>query len=198
MRFIAAAFALLMLAIPAQAQWYFDGKDKPYPKPIQTPGGVYFNMGTSFPVEASYLLRRNGRIAPNATIRITYQIEVLSGTPDFVAMECNNKPDSGTVGVMLRRSTNASAKREHDRFWYQGVRLNLDPGTYTIVAPLADAARWSGVFGKTAAAYPSKFTGLLNNVRDIALTFGGCSHSGHGVRVYGGNARFTILNVTIQ
>lgn len=188
--------ALLCMTMPAQAQWYFEGNDKPYPAPIQTPGGVYFFMGDSYKVEASYLLRRNGDIGRNATIAVTYKIETLAGTPDFQATECSGSSvNTGTVGIMLRRSTNLT--RDYDRFW-STARVNLDPGTYVLTARTADVAAWVSVYGKTAQQKPEKFKELLNNIRDIALTFGGCSHYGHGVKVFGGNARFQILSVGVQ
>lgn len=192
---IVTFIALLFLAMPAQAQWYFEGNDKPYPAPIQTSGGVYFFMGDSYPVEASYLLKRNGDIGRDATITVTYKIEVLAGTPDFQATEYDGSPvNTGTVGIMIRRSTNLS--REYDRFWSTN-RVNLEPGTYSLVAKTGELDKWVSVFGKSAAKKKDQFRSLLSNVRDIGVTFGGKFY-GHGVKVKNGNARFQILSVVIQ
>lgn len=202
MRLILTILALLSLAFPAFAthktalsvpQWYFDGKDKPYPTMKEN---RYFLIGDSYPVEVSYLLRKNGKISANAVVSITYTIENLSGAPDWQSTECTGSAvNTGTVGIMLRRSTDAT--KEYHRFW-STIRVNLEPGTYTILAPVNDLAKWISVYGKQASATPSKFSDLLNNIRDIALTFGGCSHYGHGVKVKGGNARLTIISATVQ
>ena len=179
--------------------WYCEGADKPYPSLFDnSEAGVKFKMGTSNVCEASYLLRSKGPVNANAVITITYAIEVIDGTPDFVAMETNNTPNSGTVGIMLRRSTDTS--KEHHRFWYKapGTRVNLEPGTYTITAPCNDLVNWSSVYGKSASTVPSSFASLLANLRDIALTFGGGSFYGHGVRVYGGNIKFTVVSATVS
>lgn len=195
-----ALIILAMLSAPAFAThnnssgtWYFDGADKPYPT---WKDNAYFRIGTSWPVEASYLLRRNGKIDFGKTVRITYTIENLADAPDWQATECTGSPvNTGTVGIMIRRSTDAT--REYDRFWYT-QRINLEPGTYTVTAPTSDTANWISVFGKPASTKLDKFKSLLSNTRDIALTFGGCGHYGHGVKVRNGNARFTILSATVQ
>lgn len=187
-----AAFAKHQTA-PSVPQWYWDGKDKPYPTMKEN---AYFLIGTSFPVEASYLLRRNGKIDFGKTIRITYTIENLADAPDWQATECTGSAvNTGTIGIMVRRSTDAT--KEYHRFW-STYRVNLEPGTYTLVANTAETDKWISVYGKQASTTLSKFKDLLANVRDIGMTFGGCGHYGHGVKVKNGNARFTIVSVTIQ
>lgn len=179
---------------PSVPTWYFDGANKPYPTMREN---AYFLIGDSFPVEASYLLRRNGNITFGKTITIVYSIENLAGTPDWQAADCNlpSKVNTGEVGIMLRRSTDAT--KEYHRFW-STHRVNLEPGQYVLTANTGDLTKWISVWGKNASTTPDKFKSLLNNMRDIAITFGGCGNYGHGVKVKNGNARFTILNVSIQ
>ena len=150
-------------------------------------------MGNGYKSEASYLLCRNKPLSKNATLTIKYKIDVVSGQPDFVAMETNNTPNSGTVGFIIFHDLTS----EFGRFWYN-KRLNLDPGTYTLRAPLADLASWTSVYGKSANDFPKRFENILSDAIQVGITFGGGNHFGHGVRVYGGTAKFTILSAEIE
>jgi hypothetical protein len=71
--------------------------------------------------------------------------------------------------------------------------------TYSIEAPLSGAG-WGFVMADSGVeeGHLDEWKRMLDTVKEIALTFNGCSSAGHGAFVRNGKIRFTITSVTVN
>jgi hypothetical protein len=160
--------------------------------------------------EPHYILRPNAGQFPTdnsaqlaalktKTLTVQYRVDTVSGTPLLQSTECTSTQNKqARVALLLRRSTDNS-QRFHRAWLNSRPRIQADGVTYTITATL-DGVGWAFVNGgnDTPANYPGKWNDLLDNLKDIGLTFNGCSSAGHGAYAINGTARFTIVSVTVQ
>jgi hypothetical protein len=164
--------------------------------------------------EPHYILRNNEGLLTGGydalkdkTLTITVELktqEVFDPTKAIwlKSTECEDWQDkTARAALLLRRSTNLS--NEFDRAWF-GVRpkmilgqLSNDVTTFQIAAPL-EGPGWGFVYTKGYAQAPDKWRQMLGSVKDIGLTFNGCSSAGHGATLKNGKIRFTITSVTVQ
>jgi hypothetical protein len=189
-----------------EKQWYGSYGN---PNPVWTATNV-FNWTASPRVEPHYVLRTAGGQFPTAsgaeltalkakTLTVEYRIDTVSGTPVIKSTECESwQNPQARVALLLRRSTD-NTKRFHRAWLDHRPLIQADGVTYSITAPLSGVG-WAFVNGgaDNPQNYPGEWNNLLDNLRDIGLTFNGCSSAGHGAYVTGGNAKFTIVSVTVQ
>jgi hypothetical protein len=179
---------------PVETGWYFNYGD---PNPVmETPNSFLWTQSPY--VEPHYMLHPHGPLDASKSLTIKYRIDAISGTPDFQSTECGTKSPVGTgkAAMIIRKNLNNSER--FNRAWCKPpFRPLLVPGETTITMPL-NGEGWGFVYGnETPQTHPQEWANLLANCRDIGLTFNGCSSAGHGAYVVGGNARMTILSVTV-
>ena len=69
------------------------------------------------------------------------------------------------------------------------------------MATLTDLSQWTSVFGEKAnasAAAADGFKQAIANLGNVGFSFGGGCFYGHGVHVTGGNAKFAVINFTLN
>jgi len=107
---------------------------------------------------------------------------------------------SGPAAVRVMVQVRGDDLRQQDGRWWAGnffYGLNERRGEMRLVIPLAPE-HWSNVLGHSAVTRISQFRSAVERVGNVGLTFGGCSHFGHGVWVSGGEARMFIRDFSIQ
>jgi hypothetical protein len=191
--------------------WLRRKRRPPEPTPVET--GWYFNYGDPNPgmetetsflwtaqpyVEPHYMLHPHGPISADKTITITYRIAAVAGAPVIHSTECGSTQNpAAKAALIIRHSLNNSDY--YNRAWWIAV-APMTIGEHTITATVGNGAGWTFVAGGDAGnptKNAAKWTYMLNNIRDVGLTFNGCSSMGHGAYCIGGTARMTIVSVTV-
>jgi hypothetical protein len=178
---------------PSASGWYFSyGKNEPV-----IAADASFVWTASPYVEIDYMLKGWGDLDPAKSIAVTYRIDTVSGTPVLQSTECTATQNKAAKAALIIRNSTNNSDYYNRAWWTQTAPMTI--GTHTITAPLGDGAGWTFVAGDSSPTkYPGKWSYMLNNIRDIGLTFNGCSSMGHGAYVTGGTAKFTIVSVTVQ
>lgn len=160
-------------------------------KPLDN--GVFSFDFPASPGHVNYVTRDFSPVSPKAVVGVRYRIVVISGNPTFKS--CDGGPESPTVRPMLQIEGD-NWTTPTSRWWSNPECGLVAPGTYSLNVPL-QAFRWSDVNGKYGKYLTDEFRKVLDNLGDVALTFGG-HFFGHGVYVVGGQARFELLSFTIK
>ena len=152
------------------------------------------------PGHVNYVMAPYTASKSHKTIRITFKVTALSGSPQFVSIEqgCGNQPADFRL-LLERQGDTLSSTQEFFRWWSNPDHVNLvaDGQLHTLTVPLIPQ-RWSSVFGKFGSQVPSEFNTGLQNLGGVGITFGGGCFFGHGVYVTGGKARFELIDFRIQ
>jgi hypothetical protein len=166
-------------------------------------GGWYFDF-PSAPGSVHYVTAAVNMIASKS---ISASIEVTTtGTPKFeYALEANNtcvKP--AQVRFLLQeKGDNLSGVggKQFYRWFSINAAYELAPGSTTLTAQVSDLSQWLSVFGERAdasAAATAGFKQAMNNLGAVGFSFGGGCFYGHGVRLSGGAARFTVTSYVVE
>jgi hypothetical protein len=152
------------------------------------------------PGHVNYVMTPYAASKSHKTMRITFKITALSGSPQFVSIEqgCGNQPADFRL-LLERQGDTLSSTQEFFRWWSNPdhVKLVADGQLHTLTVPLIPE-RWSSVFGKFGSQVPSEFNTGLQNLAGVGITFGGGCFFGHGVHVTDGKARFELIDFRIQ
>jgi hypothetical protein len=151
----------------------------------------------SGPPWLNYLTKKVQGIPAGSALSITYTI-TTTGNPVFdyrtKADNTCGKGSPGTVRLFFQRyGDNFSGEGPYQqyRYWSQVAFKELSPGTHTLTATL-DPSKWSDVYGKRGSDYPDQFNQAVAYAENVGVTFGGGCFFGHGVKVVGGTATFTV------
>jgi hypothetical protein len=165
--------------------------------------------------EPHYILRANEGLLTGGysalkdkTIKIDFTVKTNEVFPDktlrLYSTQCEDWQDKrARACLMIRNSTSVS--NLWNRAFYV-VRPQMEPSqvvgdvlTYSIEAPL-NGNGWGFVMAGSGVeeGHLDEWKTMLNTVKEIALTFNGCSSAGHGAFVKNGKIRFTITSVTVQ
>jgi hypothetical protein len=91
--------------------------------------------------------------------------------------------------------------KQYFRWWSNSVAYQLAPGSANLSASVTDLSQWTSVFGEKATANPAATAGFkqaIANLANVGFSFGGGCFYGHGVRVSGGGARFTVTSYAVE
>jgi hypothetical protein len=91
--------------------------------------------------------------------------------------------------------------KQYFRWWSSSVAYKLAPGLATLSASLTDVGQRVSVFGEKANANTVATAGFkqaVANLGNVGFSFGGGCVFGHGVRVSGGDARFSVINFAVK
>jgi len=144
-----------------------------------------------------YLFTRSTLAALRGTLIVTLQV-ATTGAVTFVPLDtsfCNLPP---SVRPFLWANDNGNGN--FDRWWSNPRAFALAAGATTISVPLR-AENWSSVdgrYGSADAATRFGFEKALLNVTRLGVTFGGGCSFGHGIRVSGGAATFTLTEYSVR
>jgi hypothetical protein len=174
----------------------------PHPK-TQTAGGWYFDFPTD-PNSVHYVLATVNMAASDsidASILVT-----TSGTPVFVynLQSGNNCIYPAHVRFLLQErgdDLSGTNGKQYFRWWSTSVAYQLAPGSASLSASLTDLGQWVSVFGERANANTAATAGFkqaVANLGNVGFSFGGGCFFGHGVRVSGGDARFSVINFAVK
>jgi len=130
---------------------------------------------------------------PHTVLTLTYKIEVLSGSPQFVSVQGCAHP---SVRPMLERAgDNLGVGQGYYRWWsWPAARLVADGQVHTVSYPLT-WDKWTDVWG---AYDKTEFNTTMTQLMSVAVTFGDDCAAGHGVYATGGKARFTMISYKIE
>src|ERR1051326_3294126 len=104
----------------------------------------------------------------SGTLTATFQIDVTSGAPTFVAFEPQACADPPSAHFFVW--SNHLGWGDFDRWW--GIdAYPLAIGQQTVTIPL-EADRWVAVY-RSGSAFPDLFAQAMQNVSAVGLTFGG-------------------------
>lgn len=142
-------------------------------------------------------------IAPPSQINgsVIASMQVSGSGPvvfDYMTEPFNTCKTPSTVRPFIW--SNRGGYGEFDRWWSNPTSFELAFGSATVTVPLTPE-RWSSVYGKFGnadAATEAAFARALRNVSQLGLTFGGGCFYGHGVRVKGGTATFTLTSYQVR
>lgn len=139
---------------------------------------------------AHYLVHPHA--GPITALTLDYTIET-TGSPVFVPYN-GGVPEAGGVAMVTLyfQKTNDTGLDPFGRWWAAGARGPLAAGSYTITATIADAGKWSSVYGQVDAG---QLAIAASAVGTVGLTFGG-TFFGHGVSVSGGTAVMKVNSFT--
>jgi hypothetical protein len=183
------------LTLPlAAAAWQTISDPQPYP--LRNEGNA---LVFDFPSSGSmhYLFTPSPIAAIRGTIVVSLQI-IVEGAAVFEPLDtsvCNLPP---SVRPFLWANNNGSGN--FDRWWSNPMAYPLAAGTATLSVPL-QAEHWSSVNGRLGNENEETrfgFERALLNVTRLGLTFGGGCSFGHGIRVTGGTAKFTLSEYAIR
>lgn len=168
----------------------------PQPFPLRNEGSA---LVFDFPSSGSmhYLFTPSTLAALRGTLVVTLQVATV-GSLTFVPLDptsCNLAPSARPFFW-----ANDNGNGNFDRWWSNPRAYALAPGVATINVPL-QPEHWSSVdgrFGNADAETQFGFERALLNVTRLGLTFGGGCSFGHGIRVSGGTAKFTLTEYAIR
>ena len=172
-----------------------------HPLPLET--GWYFDF-PSAPGSVHYVMAAVNMIASKS---VSANIEVTTtGTPAFeYALEANNtcRNPAHVRFLLQQKGDDLSGVRgkQYYRWWSINAAYELAPGATTLTAQLSDLSQWVSVFGERADASTAATAGFrqaANNLGAVGFSFGGGCSYGHGVRVSGGRARFTVTEYRVE
>lgn len=176
------------------AAWQTISDPQPFALRNEGPALVF-----DFPSAGSmhYLFTPSTLAALRGTLVVTLQV-VTTGTVSFDPLDTAscNLPPSARPFFWANDNGNGS----FDRWWSNPRAYALAPGGATISVPL-QPEHWSSVdgkFGNADAETRFGFERALLNVTRLGLTFGGGCSFGHGIRVSGGTAKFTLTEYAIR
>lgn len=148
--------------------------------------------------------RAKGPLTGAQSITLTVEI-ITTGNPAFQWNTEKHNVGCGTpahVRVMLWKK-GAGLSDSFGRWWatVNGAALNailLQPGRYSVTVPLT-RENFLPVYGNAMSKKSyQKFAETLFKLGNVAMTFGGGCYYGHGVNVWGGTARFRLIEYTIN
>ena len=128
-----------------------------------------------------------------ASISLDYTIET-TGSPVFTALNAGAPEPSTAMVTLYFQKSGDNGLDPFGRWWARGARGQLAAGSYTITAPIADADKWSSVYGQVDAG---QLAIAASAVGTVGMTFGGMFF-GHGVIVTGGTAVMQINRFTVN
>jgi hypothetical protein len=168
----------------------------PQPFPLRNEGTA---LVFDFPSTGSmhYLFAPSTLAALRGTLLVTLHV-ATEGPVTFEPLDttfCNLPP---SARPFLWANGNGSGS--FDRWWSNPRAFPLASGSTTISVPL-QAEHWSSVdgrFGNADAETRFGFEKALLNVTRLGLTFGGGCSFGHGIRVSGGTAKFTLSEYAVR
>ena len=175
--------------------WYFQ-----YSPGMSVPN-AYGNGGFSFLFPAfdgvHYLVKPQAGTL-SGVIAITYSIDA----PPSAIFDYRTNADNtcgpgfpGTVTPYFHMANDGAMANEFGRWFGQGYKQELAPGSFTIGAPFySDPGRWVSVYGKNGATYLPQFQAALSSVAEVGVVFGGGCFAGHGVFVSGGQAAMVAVS----
>lgn len=174
--------------------WQTISDPQPFPLRNEGPALVF-----DFPSSGSmhYLFTPSTMATLRGTLVVTLQVST-TGTVAFVPLDttsCNLLPSARPFFW-----ANDSGNGNFDRWWSNPRAFALAAGGTTITVPL-QPGNWSSVdgrFGNADAETRFGFEKALLNVTRLGLTFGGGCSFGHGIRVSGGTATFTLSEYAIR
>jgi hypothetical protein len=127
------------------------------------------------------------------TLTITFR--VVSNEPLY-----NADVETGESGPpsfhLFIEHLNDDFTNQYYRWWCDSGGYSLgtqDNETITISCPLTYTS-WSSVYG---VVDQTQFTGTLNNLGGVGVTYGGTGGWGHGVNLLGGSAQFQVIDARI-
>lgn len=168
----------------------------PEPFPLRNEGSA---LVFDFPSSGSmhYLFTPSTLAALRGTLVVTLQV-ATTGPVAFDPLDttsCNLPPSARPFFW-----ANDSGNGNFDRWWSNPRAFALAAGGTTISVPL-QPENWSSVdgkFGNLDEETRFGFEKALLNVTMLGLTFGGGCSFGHGIRVSGGTAKFTLTEYGIR
>ena len=176
------------------AAWQTISDPQPFPLRNAGPALVF-----DFPSAGSmhYLFTPSPLAALRGTMEVTLQV-ATTGAVAFNPLDTTscNLPPSARPFLWANDNGNGN----FDRWWSNPRAFALAAGAATISVPLLPE-HWSSVdgrFGNADAETRFGFEKALLNVTRLGLTFGGGCSFGHGIRVSGGAATFTLTEYAIR
>jgi hypothetical protein len=99
---------------------------------------------------------------------------------------------------LQRKSDNMSGSGPYEHYrWWSAASTVLKNGAFAMDVALTPSA-WTSVFGKSGDANPQAFAASLADLGNVGVTFGGGCFAGHGVRILGGSAVFTMTRFEVE
>ncbi len=169
---------------------------EPQPFPLRNEGSA---LVFDFPSSGSmhYLFTPSTLATLRGTLVVTLQV-ATTGAVTFDPLDttfCNLPPSARPFFW-----ANDNGNGNFDRWWSNPRAYALAAGSTTISVAL-QPENWSSVdgkFGNADAQTRFGFDRALLNVTRLGLTFGGGCSFGHGIRVSGGTAKFTLAEYAIR
>ena len=185
-----------LLSAPLQSGAWQTISD-PQPFPLANDGA---SLVFDFPTTGSmhYLFTPSPLSTLRGTLAVTLQVST-SGPVLFESLDPQSAMCSIPTSVRPFFWANANGNGEYDRWWSNPHAYALAHGSAAISVPL-QAEHWSSVngrFGNADGDARFNFEKALLNVTRLGLTFGGGCSFGHGIRIRGGSARFTLTAYAI-
>jgi hypothetical protein len=176
----------------------------PHPT-LQTGGGWYFDFPTA-PSSVHYVL---AAVSLAASVSVDASILVTTTESEPPMFLYNLQPDNtclypAHVRFLLQEKgddLSGTNGKQYFRWWSNSVAYQLAPGSANLSASLADLSQWTSVFGEKATANSAATAGFkqaIANLANVGFSFGGGCFYGHGVRVSGGGARFTVTSYAVK
>ena len=186
-----------LLTVPLQSGAW-DTISDPQPFPI---GNDAASLVFDFPTSGSmhYLFTPSTLSALRGTLVVTLQV-ATSGPVLFESLDPQSASCAIPSSVRPFFWSNGNGNGPYDRWWSNPRAYVLAPGSATVAVPL-QAEHWSSVngrFGNADGETRFGFEKALLNVTRLGLTFGGGCSFGHGIRISGGSARFTLSEYAIR
>jgi len=175
----------------------------PLPLPQET-GGWYFDFPFA-PGSVHYVTAAVNMVASKG---VSARIDVsTTGTATFkYVLEGKNNTcvNPAQVRFLLQEKADdfsGAGDKQFYRWWSIKAAYELAPGSATLTAQVSELSQWVSVFGERAdasAAATAGFRQAMNNLGAVGFSFGGGCFYGHGVRVSGGGARFTVPSYAVE
>lgn len=183
------------MSVPLNAAAWSSISD-PSPYPLTNTGSA---LSFDFPTSGSmhYLYTASPRQIVRGTLSVTLQVST-SGPVVFTPLDTTACGLAPSVRPFFW--ANEAGNGDSDRWWSNPRAFTLAGGASTLTVPLEPAA-WSNVSGRYGNADPAiqyAFERALTNVTRFGVTFGGGCSFGHGIRVSGGTATFTLSDYSVQ
>jgi hypothetical protein len=163
------------------------------------------NGAFTFPAQASgssvnYVYTKPSvALAQGQTFTLNYSVD---GNATFGVADSDDVPPAAIRLFIWKAGDNLSGSGAYVYHrWWCSSRIDLTFGDKQTFSCVLDGAKWTSVFGEsgtTSAASQVGFAQALKNAAYVGLTFGGQRFAGHGVWTTSGNARFTIIGISIK
>jgi hypothetical protein len=149
----------------------------------------------------NYLTKKVQGLKPSV-LSVSYTI-TTTGNPVFdyrtKADNTCGKGSPGTIRLFFQRygdNMSGDGPWQQYRYWSVNAYNTLGPGSNTLSENLADSSKWQDVYGEKGSAHQAEFEAALAYAENVGVTFGGGCFFGHGVKVVGGNATFTVNSIS--